>query len=277
MVIDNMFAQVIFTIALIVLAQIIIRETLGRIVRRIIRSHRYDTKAEELQREETLVSVFRTLSGAILWIVGVIIILGELHVHLATLLTGAGLIGVIVGFGAQNILKDYLAGIFVIMENQYRVGDIVSMTAGVSTPVSGVVEDISIRATRLRDLDGNLHIIPNGSAGIITNLSYKFAQVNLDIVVSTDSDIDKVEAIINELGQNMANDEAWERKIIEPVKFLRVDKFDNTGITIKAVGKVKPAAQWDVAGAFRRRLKVAFEKHHIEIALPQVTVHQSKK
>ena len=276
MITNNTYVQILFTIAVLLLAQILIRDTLGRVVRRIIRSHKYDTKAEEHQREETLVRVFRTLSATALWTIGVIVILAELHVHFAALLTGAGLIGVIVGFGAQNILKDYLAGIFVIMENQYRVGDIVSMTAGVSMPVSGVVEDISIRATRLRDLDGNLHIVPNGSAGIITNLSYKFAQVNIDINVSYQADIDKVEAIINAIGQEMAHEEAWEQKIVDPITFLRVDKFGDSAITIKALGKVKPAAQWDVAGAFRR-LKLAFEKHDIEIGLPQIIVHQAKK
>lgn len=277
MITNDTLAQIFFTIAIVLLAQIIIRATLARMVHRIVRGHKYDSKAEEVQREETLIRVFRTLSGTALWIVGVIVILAEMHVHFAALLTGAGLVGIIVGLGAQNILKDYLAGILVIMENQYRVGDIVSMTAGVSTPVSGIVEDISVRATRLRDMDGNLHIVPNGSAGIITNLSYKFAQVNIDVKVSYQADIDTVESIINQIGLDMAHEEAWESKIVDPVKFLRVDQFSDSGITVKALGKVKPAAQWDVAGAFRRRLKVAFEQNHIEIGLPQITVHQAKK
>jgi moderate conductance mechanosensitive channel len=277
MITDSSYAQILLTIAIVALAQIVIRASLARMVHRVVRGHKYETKAEELQREETLVRVFRTLSATALWTVGIIVILAELHVHFAALLTGAGLIGVIVGFGAQNVLKDLLAGIFVIMENQYRVGDIVSMSAGVNSPVSGVVEDISVRATRLRDLDGNLHIVPNGSAGIITNLSYKFAQVNINVNVGYRSDIDKVESIINSIGQDMAHDEAWERKIIDPIKFVRVDNFGDHGITVKALGKVKPGAQWDVASAFRRRLKVAFEKHGIEIGLPQIVVHETKK
>ncbi len=277
MITNDTIAQIFFTIAIVLLIQIVLRATLDRMVHRIVRGHKYETKAEEAQREETLIRVFRTLSGTALWIVGIIVILAEMHVHFAALLTGAGLVGIIVGLGAQNILKDYLAGILVITENQYRVGDIVSMTAGVSTPVSGVVEDISIRATRLRDMDGNLHIVPNGSAGIITNLSYKFAQVNIDVNVSYQTDIDKVETIINQIGRDMAHEEAWESKIVDPITFLRVDQFGNSGITIKALGKVKPGTQWDVAGAFRRRLKVAFEQNHIEIGLPQITVHQAKK
>lgn len=277
MTLDNTFVQIVATIAVVLLLQIVIRETLGRIVRKVVRSHKYETKAEEHKREDTLIRVFRTLSGVVLWTVGIIVILGELHVHLATLLTGAGLVGVIVGLGAQNVLKDYLAGILIIMENQFRVGDIVSMSAGLGTPVAGVVEDISIRATRLRDLDGNLHIVPNGSAGIVTNLSYKFAQVNVDVNVSYDTDIDKVEKIVNNIGIKMAEEEPWSDNIVEPIQFMRIDKFGDSFITVKSVGKVKPATQWDTAGEFRKRMKVAFEKHGIEIGLPQITVHQAKR
>jgi moderate conductance mechanosensitive channel len=274
---DNSFIQIVATIAVVVLTQIIIRDSLGRIVRNVVKSHKYESKAEEHKREDTLIRVFRTLSAVVLWTVGIIVILGELHVHLATLLTGAGLIGVVVGLGAQNMMKDYLAGILIIMENQFRVGDIVSMSAGLGTPVAGVVEDISIRATRLRDLDGNLHIVPNGSAGIITNLSYKFAQVNVDVNVAYDTDIDKVELIINEIGEQMTHDEAWTDRIIEPIKFMQVSNFGDSALVVKAVGKVKPAAQWDVASAFRRRVVSAFKKNGIEIALPQIVVHQPLK
>lgn len=277
MALDNTFVQIVLTVAAVIILQLIIRDSLARIVQRVVKGHKYESKAEEHKREDTLVRVFRTLNAVVLWVVGIIVILGELAINISALLTGAGLIGVVVGLGAQNVIKDYLAGIFIIMENQFRVGDIVSMSAGLAVPVAGVVEDVSIRATKLRDLDGNLHIVPNGSAGVITNLSFKFANVNVDVNVSYQSDIDKVERIINEVGEQMARDEAWADSTIEPIKFLRVDDFGDSGIVVKAVGKTKPAAQWNIAGAFRRRLKVAFEKNGIEIALPQIVVHQPKK
>jgi len=276
MTLHNTFFEVVATIVAVLVAQIIIRDTLGRIVRNVVKSHKYESRAEEHKREDTLIRVFHTLSAVVLWTVGIIVILAELHVHLAALLTGAGLVGVVVGLGAQNVLKDYLAGILIIMENQFRVGDIVSMSAGLGTPVAGVVEDISIRATRLRDIDGNLHIVPNGSAGIVTNLSYKFAQVNVDINLTYETDIDKVELIINEIGKQMEHDEVWADRIIEPIKFMQVSSFGDSAIVVKAVGKVKPAAQWDVASAFRRRVKTAFEKEGIHIGLPQIVVHQAK-
>jgi small conductance mechanosensitive channel len=276
MMVTNSFVQILLTLIVVIAAQLIIRDTLGRMVHRLLRGHKYESAAEKHRREDTLIRVFRTLSGAVLWTVGIIVILGELHVHLATLLTGAGLIGVVVGLGAQNVLKDYLAGILIITENQFRVGDIVSMSAGMSTPVAGVVEDISIRATRLRDLDGNLHIVPNGSAGVITNLSFKFAQVNVDVGVALDSDIDQVEKIINQVGSDMANEEPWSEHIIEPIQFLRLDNFSESSLVIKSVGKVQPATQWNVAGEFRRRLKLAFQKNGVQLAMPQVVVHETK-
>ena len=277
MLLNNTFVKIALTVAAVILLQLILRDSLARIVQRVVKSHKYESMAEEHKREDTLVRVFRTLNAVVLWVVGVIVILGELAINISALLTGAGLVGVVVGLGAQNVIKDYLAGIFIIMENQFRVGDIVSMSAGMATPVAGVVEDVNIRTTKLRDLDGNLHIVPNGSAGVITNLSFKFANVNVDVNVSYQSDIDKVERIINEVGEQIAHDEAWADSTIEPIKFLRVDSFGDSGIIVKAVGKTKPAAQWNIAGAFRRRLKVAFEKNNIEIALPQIVVHQPKK
>ncbi len=262
----DILLEILLTLAAVIFAQALIHETLGRMVHRVIRSHKYESKTEERRREETLVRVFDNLSSGILWTIGVTVILGnEMHIHLATLLTGAGLVGVVVGLGAQSILRDCLAGIMVIMENQYRVGDVISMSAGMGTPVSGVVEDISIRATRLRDVDGNLHIVANGSAGVVTNQSYKFANVNVTLRVAFDTDIDKLENIINEAGESLAHDKAWRESIIDPITFLRIDNFDNGAMTVSALGKVSPAAQWEVAGAFRRQVQTIFKKNRIKL------------
>lgn len=269
--------QIILTIIGVILAQFIFRQLLERVVRRVIQSHKYTDKSEEQRREDTLIRIFRTLSAAVLWLVTVIVILGQLQVNISALLTGAGLVGIIIGLGAQNIIKDYLAGILIIVENQYRVGDIVTIATSVGGNVTGVVEDVSIRATRLRDLDGKLHIVSNGSAGVISNLTYVFSQVNVDVGVSYESDIDKVEEIINRVGQDMLNDQQWAENIIEPIQFLRVDSFGASSIVVKSIGKVKPATQWETAGEFRRRIKRAFDKHNIEIPFPQVVLNQPKK
>lgn len=275
---SNTYVKVIITIAVIILVQALAALVITQVFRRVVRGNKYTSKAEEKKREDTLIRIFRTASGVAIWIIGIVVILDELHVNIAALATGAGLIGVIVGFGAQNAVKDFLAGVFVIIEDQYRVGDIVmfSASSGNGSGVSGVVEDITIRVTRLRDLDGNLHTVPNGSAGIVTNMSHKYANVNVDVGVGYSADIDKVEQIINEVGEKMAKDSKWQEDIIEPIQFLRVDSFGDSSVVIKSVGKVKPAQQWAVAGEFRKRIKVAFEKNNIDIPFPQVVVHQSK-
>jgi small-conductance mechanosensitive channel len=276
--------QVIGTIIIAIVLQLVVGATIGRVVRRLVGGYevhgkklgkKYGTHLDEEKREHTLVSLFRTAAAVAIWLVAIIVILWQLNINLAALMTGAGLIGIIVGFGAQSAIRDFLAGIFIIAENQYRVGDIVTLHTG-SNDISGVVEDITIRITRLRDLDGNMHIVQNGSPIVVTNLTFDYANVNVDVSVAYESDVDKVEKVMNKVGQDMAEDELWKEHIVEPIQFLRVDGFEDSAVRIKALGKVEPAKQWDVAGEFRRRIKRAFEKNGIQIPFPQVVVHNSK-
>ncbi len=267
--------RVLCTIAALLIVQMAARQFLSQIVRRVVRSHHYPSAHEERQREDTLVTIFRTASAVMLWIVGVIVVLSELHVKIAPLLTSAGVISVVVGFGAQKTIKDFLAGVFIILENQYRVGDIITVNGGASGSVSGSVESITIRITRLRDLDGALHIVQNGDIGVVTNLSFGFSNVNIDVPVAYDADIAKVAETINKVGSAIAADEVWRDSIVEPIRFLRVESFGQSAVNIKALGKVKPGEQFDVAGAFRRQLMVAFEKAGIEIPLPQRVIHKA--
>lgn len=270
------FVQVLITVVVALLLQLIIRHTIAQVIRRVVRGHKYENKIDERKREDTLISIFRTASAVILWTLVIIVIMYQLEVNLTPLLTGAGLIGVVIALGAQSTLKDYIAGIMVIFENQYRVGDIVTLGTSVGPTVSGVVEDISIRVTRLRDLDGNLHIVPNGSAGIVTNRSFKFANVNVDVGVSYNTKLDKAVEVINRVGQEQMQDERWKEMIFEPIAFLRVDSFNDSSVTLKSIGKVQPAMQWDIAGDFRYRIKEAFEQNDIEIPFPQVVIHQPR-
>lgn len=275
-ILENRLIQVLLTVIAALLLQLVLRSPIERIVRRIIRTHRYSSKEEERKREDTLITVFHTASMVLVWIVAVIVILMQLHVNFAGLLTGAGLIGIVVGVGAQGAIRDFLAGVFIILENQYRVGDIVTLSAGLPNGVSGVVEDITVRITKLRDLDGNLHIVSNGSVGVITNMTFKYANVNVDIPVTYTTDIDKAKKVINEVGIELAGDEAMGKDITEAIQFLRVDRFDASVMIIKALGKVTAGTQWDVAGEFRRRIMIAFDKKGIEIPYPQVVVHEEQ-
>jgi small-conductance mechanosensitive channel len=265
--------QVASTIAVILLLQLLVRTSIGRVVHRTVRGHKYATKVDEEKRERTLITIFHTAAGVVLWTFGIIIILWQLHVNIAALMTGAGLVGIVVGFGAQSAIKDFLAGIFIIAENQYRVGDIVTLQVS-GADISGIVEDITVRITRLRDLDGNLHIVPNGAAATITNLSFQYANVNVDVRVAYDADLDKVEKVMNEVGNTLAKDEKWAKHFVDPIQFFRVDGFEDAGVRIKALGTVEPAMQWDIAGEFRRRILKAFEAHELAIPYPQIIVRK---
>lgn len=275
-IVENPFTQIAFTLIIAVIVQMIIRATIERIVHRVVHHHKYAYRVDEEKREHTLTNIFRTASAVVIWTAVLFISLWHLDVNVAALLTGAGVLGVIIGFGAQSTIRDILAGIFIITENQYRVGDIVTLRAD-SKDISGIVEDISIRITRLRDLDGNVHIVQNGESSIITNSSFGYANVNVDVGISYDSDVDKVEKVMNEVGHEMSKDTVWSPHIFEPIQFFRVDGFEDSAVRIKALGKVEPAMQWELAGEYRRRLKKAFEKNGIEIPFPQRVIHTVKR
>ena len=246
---------------------------IGRLVRRAIRSHKYLTPQAEKQREATLNSAIGTTLQIGILIIAGIMLLGEVGLDIGPLLAGAGIAGVALGFGAQSLVKDILAGIFIIIENQYRVDDVVQINQG----VAGVVERITLRQTVLRDLDGMVHHIPNGNIDIATNLTMEYSNVNMNIGVSYNTDIEQVEKIINRVGHELANDLDWQSRIIEAPQFLRVDDFADSAIIIKILGRTQPIKQWEVAGELRKRLKIAFDKAGIEIPFPQMTIHQPKK
>jgi len=274
---DHRSVQIGVTLLVALLFQLLSRLPIDRFVRRVVvQSHRYHNAEEEKKREDTLVSVFHTAFAVVIWVITLMVVLFELRVNVAGLLTGAGVLGVVVSLGAKNAISDFLAGIFIIGENQYRVGDIVTLATGTGT-VSGVVEDITVRITKLRDLDGYLHIVPNGSIGIVTNMTFQFANVNVDIPVAYEADVDKVVKIINQVGVSMMDDKEIGSDVVEPIQFLRVDNFEDSSMKVKALGKVRAGTQWDVAGDFRRRLIAAFDKNHIDIPYQQIVVHKSEK
>lgn len=243
-----------------------------RIVREAIKPDNFADANEERQREDTLIGIISTTLKVLIWIVAGMIILEELGVEIAPLLAGAGVAGLAVGFGAQSLVKDFVSGLFIVMENHYRVGDVVELAG-----VSGVVESITMRATVLRDLDGNVHNIPNGAIKVATNKTMEFSRINMEVGVSYEANIDKVEKIINKVGKSITEDDEWAEKIEESLKFLRIESFGDSSVNVKILGTVKPGAQWSVAGEFRKRLKEAFDKEKIDIPYPQCAVHLTKK
>lgn len=196
-------------------------------------------------------------------------ILQEAGIAIGPLLAAAGIAGLAFGFGGQYLIRDLISGLFIIMENQYRIGDVVCFDG-----TCGLVEDISMRMTTLRDLDGVVHHVPHGEVKKVSNLSKKFSRVNLNIGISYNSSLEKVITVVNKVGRELADDPKWKEHILKAPQFLRVDDFGDSAIIIKILGETKPIKQWEVAGEFRKRLKLAFDREGIEIPFPQRVVHQ---
>jgi small conductance mechanosensitive channel len=180
---------------------------------------------------------------------------------------GLGIVGIAVGFGAQSLVKDYLNGSLILIENQFSKGDVIRIAG-----VSGTVEDFSLRRTTLRDLDGVVHTVPNGEIGVASNLTRVWARINQDVVVSYGTDIDKAIEVVNTVGREMASDPEWNRRILETPRVDRVAGLGEYGVTLKILGTVRAADQWAAAGEFRKRLLAAFRANGIEIPRPQRVV-----
>ena len=182
--------------------------------------------------------------------------------------------GVAVGFAAQYLIRDYISGFFILLENQYNVGDVIRVGS-----IAGIVEHLSIRRTILRDLDGALHIISNGEIRIVSNLTKEWSRAHLNISVAYKEDLDRVMALMRKTWEEMTEDLNWGPHMIAKTPWLlRVDEFGSSGITIKMVGETEPIKQWDVMGEYRRRIKRVFDQEGIKIPWPHVKLYydQSK-
>jgi small-conductance mechanosensitive channel len=246
-----------------------LNKLLPPIVRRaVVRTKDKESKEGMEKRANTLVSIFKGIGRVFIVIVVIMMILPELGVDIVPLVAGLGIAGFALGFGAQYLIRDLIAGIFIILENQYRVGDVVRVA-----DIGGLVEEITLRKTVLRDLDGIVHHVPNGEIRAASNFTRRFARVNLNISVAYDTDLDHAISVINRVGKELANDEKWREKIISPPKVERVDNLGDSGIEIKILGDVKPIQQWAVMGELRLRLKKAFDVEGIEIPWPHTKVY----
>ena len=239
------------------------------VVRRAVARTRHKESKESMEkRTDTLLSIFKGIGHLLIVIVGIMMVLSEVGIPIAPVLAGFGIAGIAIGFGAQYLIRDLIAGIFIILENQYRVGDVARIA-----DVTGVVEEINLRKTVLRDLDGICHHIPNGEIRIASNFTRHFARVNLNISVGYGTNLDHAISVINRVGQELAEDEDWRKEIKSPPQVLRVDNLGDSGIDIKILGDVKPMQQWAVMGQLRLRLKKAFDEEGIEIPWPHTKVY----
>jgi small-conductance mechanosensitive channel len=260
-------------LALILGLSILAFLALGRVVPAalkpaVARQRAGQTEAEIQKRADTLAAVIVTSGQVFIIIVASFMILSELGVNIAPVLAGVGVVGIAIGFGSQSLVKDIIAGIFIVAENQYRVGDVVRIA-----DISGLVEEINLRRTVLRDLDGIVHVVPNGEIRVASNFTKEWSRVNLNISVAYGEDLDRVMAVINRVGQELAEDPQWAPLILKAPQALRVDNLGDSGIEIKILGDTQPIKQWDVMGELRKRLKKAFDEEGIEIPWPHTKVY----
>jgi len=236
--------------------------------RAVARAKDKESKAGMEKRTNTLVSIFKGIGRVFIVVVVIMMILPELGVDIVPLVAGLGIAGFALGFGAQYLIRDLIAGIFIILENQYRVGDVVRIA-----DIGGLVEEITLRKTVLRDLDGIVHHVPNGEIRAASNFTRHYARVNLNVSVAYDTDLDHAISVINRVGKELAEDAKWRKVIKSPPQVLRVDNLGDSGIDIKILGDVKPIEQWAVMGELRLRLKKAFDAEGIEIPWPHTKVY----
>lgn len=228
---------------------------------------------EELQKRiKTLMSVIRKTIYVALWSVAVMIVLSQLGINIGPLVATAGVLGLAVSFGAQNLIKDFISGLFMILENQVRLGDVAIING-----TGGLVEKIELRTVTLRDFSGVVHIIQNGKIDTLSNMTKEWSAMVFDIGVAYKENTDTVMEVIREVGNQLREDEVYGPKIIEPIEVFGVDKFGDSAVVIRARIKTRPIEQWNVGREFRRRLKYAFDERNIEIPFPHTTVYWGEK
>jgi moderate conductance mechanosensitive channel len=263
-------------IAIIVIIAVVYSWVLTLLIRRAVKVRLPDalwqTKEQAAERAGALASVLVRIMYLVVWIVASLMMLSELHVDIIPILTTVGLGAVAVGLAAQHVIRDYLNGFFILIEDWYRVGEVV-VIAG----TGGKVEQVNLRRTVLRDLSGTLHIFPNGKVECVSNMTRDSARINLDVSVAYKENLDHVFKVINEVGQQMLDDPNWGVDLLTVPKVERVHKLGDSGVEIKIMADTKPMQQWALAGELRRRIKNRFDEEGIEIPFPHTKVYFGDK
>lgn len=223
---------------------------------------------EERKRIDTLMRVSRYLSSVVIGALTIMLILSEIGISIAPILATAGVAGLAVGFGAQSLVKDYFTGFVMLIENQIRVGDSVEVGGK-----AGVVEEVTLRYVRLRDIQGAVHYVPNGVIATVTNRSRDFSFALIDVGVAYQESLDRVQQVIREIGQAMQADAELGQKMLEPVELMGVEQLGDSAVVLRCRFKVTPSDQEMIRREFQRRLKNEFDARGIEIPFPSRTVY----
>jgi moderate conductance mechanosensitive channel len=243
---------------------------LGILLRRLERSLQSEpgTFSVQEQRAATLLGLGRSVGIVIITVISLFMVLSAIGVNIAPLLAGAGVIGLAISFGAQSLVRDILSGLFILFENQFGVGDVIR--AGT---VSGRVEKMTLRIVVLRDVHGTVHVVPNGEIKQVSNMTRSFSRAVFEIGVSYREDIDRVIAVMRDVGREMWEDPAWRPLLTEEIVVPGVESFGPSSVDIRIMATTIPMKQWDVARELRLRLKKRFDRERITIPFPHQTLY----
>ena len=259
---------------IIVMAVMLVQITtflIQKMTEHIAQSRKETTLIPSYEIEKQMATIRGILRKSLLvaiWLITAMMILNELGFSIGPLLAGAGIVGVAVGFGSQNLVRDIISGLFMITENQVRVGDVAILNG-----TGGLVEKVNLRTTVLRGLDGTVHIFPNGTINTVSNMTHDFSYYLFDIGVAYKEDTDRVCAVLMEISDQIIQEEPYKAMILEPLEILGVDKFADSAVIIKARIKTEPIKQWAVGREMNRRIKKRFDEENIEIPFPHRTYY----
>jgi moderate conductance mechanosensitive channel len=267
------FTTIVPVLGIVVIALVAVRAArlfVHGIVKALLDREAAEGTAQELsaieiqKRMDTIETLGSRVLQAFVVVIAALMVLDQFGQNIGPAIAGLGVVGIAVGFGAQSLVRDYFNGVLILIENQFSLGDIVTIAN-----VTGTVEDLTLRRTTLRDLDGVVHTVPNGEIHVTSNRTRTWAWINQDITVVHGTDLERATGVVDQVGQEMAADPVWKRRLLEPPRVERVEAIGEYGVTLKILGSVRAIDQWAAAGELRRRLLDAFNRHGIEIPRPQ--------
>ncbi|MDY6835893.1 MAG: mechanosensitive ion channel family protein [Chloroflexota bacterium] len=261
--------QILLILFVAFVVSLFLKYTIPKVVERRIQTIMHDQPVEEVvKRKNTVADAINWVVRLVIFIIAFIMILSVAGIDTAPLVAGVGLLGLGVGFAAQKIIRDYLNGLFILTEDWYRVEEVATIAG-----VTGMVVELNLRRTILRDLDGTMHIIPNSNIEMASNMARQWARINLNVTVAYKEDINRVWQMVNELCNEFKNDATWGQHMLTTPAVVRVDKLGDHGVDIKILGDTKAGQQWALMGELRKRIKERFDQENVEIPWPHAKVY----
>ena len=259
-----------------ILAIIVIALVLSNLIRRAINlfGHEIAKKSRDrdaITRVNTLGRVFRYIASVTIYLIAFMLILSELKINIAPILGAAGIVGIAIGFGAQSLVKDYVGGLFILIEDQIRQGDTVKIEG-----YEGTVEEITLRYVRLRDYDGFVHFIPNGQIRIVTNMGRDFSYATFDITLGYEVNLDKATKLMQEISQKLRKSFTYKTKVLSDIEISGIDRLNESNVVVKARIMTQVMEHAIIKREYLRLMKLAFQKAKIKPPYPQIVVHRSK-